>query len=369
MRYRKVIKIEQLREYLTENERQNYDNYSFPTTRFQGSKAKILDCIWHSIVDIEFNTVLDAFGGTGCVAHMFKRKGKEVYYNDILKFNNTIGKALIENTHEQLTHEDTNHILTRHNIEYPTFIQDNFQDIFFLNEENVWLDMVVTNIHNLENEYKKAIAWFALFQACIIKRPYNLFHRANLYVRTSDVKRNFGNKTTWDKHFEEHFLNFVQEANNAVFDNNKTCKSLNYDVLELPVENYNFDLVYIDSPYITSKGVGTDYLDYYHFLEGMLDYENWGEKILKKYKHKPLEGRNQNEWTKKNEIYDAFDKLFKKYRDSTLVVSYRSDGIPSETEILELLKNYKNNVREIKKTDYKYVLSNKSLKEVLFIAE
>ncbi len=49
---------------------------------------------------------------------------------------------------------------------------------------------------------KKAMFLWALFQSCISKRPYNLFHRKNLYVRTADVKRNFGNKTTWDKPFE-----------------------------------------------------------------------------------------------------------------------------------------------------------------------
>jgi len=62
---------------------------------------------------------------------------------------------------------------------------------------------------NLEDEYEQAIAYFALFQACIIKRPYNLFHRKNLYVRMAKVKRSFGNKKTWDSSFEEMFLNLL----------------------------------------------------------------------------------------------------------------------------------------------------------------
>ncbi|MBU5425869.1 DNA adenine methylase [Tissierella pigra] len=356
-------------EFEDANNSQSFENYYFPTTRFQGSKAKIIDWIWFNTKDFKFRTVLDAFGGTGCVSFMFKQQGKQVYYNDILKFNYIIGKALVENTHEQLEEDDIEYILAKHDIKYPSFIQDNFKDVFFLEEENQWLDMVITNIRNIDNEYKQAIAWFGLFQSCIIKRPYNLFHRANLYVRTDEVKRSFGNKTTWDKSFKDHFVNFVDEANRAVFDNKQKCKSLNYDVLELPIEDYDFDLVYIDSPYITSKGVGTDYLDYYHFLEGMLDYDNWENKILPKYKHKPLKGKGESPWTKKNEILDAFDKLFKRYRDSILVVSYRSDGIPSCDEILNLLKKYKKNIRELKKTDYKYALSHKKTEEILFIAE
>ncbi len=343
--------------------------YPFPSTRFQGSKYKITNWIWENVKDLEFNTVLDAFGGTGSVSHLFKNKGKQVTYNDILKFNFTIGKALIENNHEQLSKEEVDFIITKHNqLNYPTFIQDTFHNVFYLDEENQWLDYVVTNIKKLDNEYKQAIAWFALFQACIIKRPYNLFHRANLYVRTADVKRGFGNKTTWDKPFEEHFINFVKEANKAVFSNGTSCKSISYNALDVPnVEKY--DLVYIDTPYISAKGVGTDYLDFYHFLEGMLDYDQWKERILEKYKHLPIEGRGTNEWTKKNKIYNAFDELFNKYSNSTLVVSYRSDGIPSEKEIIELLKKYKNNVIEVHSKDYQYALAHKKSSEILFIAK
>lgn len=340
----------------------------FPQTRYQGSKSKILDWIWENIEDINFDTALDVFGGTGCVSYMFKQKGKNIIYNDLLKFNSIIGKALIENTTETLSEDDIVNILTRHsNIEYPTFIQDNFKDIFYLDEENKWLDMVVTNIKNIENEYKQSIAWFALFQSCIIKRPYNLFHRKNLYVRTSEVKRSFGNKKTWDTSFEQHFKNFVEEANNAVFNNNKDCISINYDALELPKDEYDIDLVYIDSPYVSGKGIGTDYVDFYHFLEGMVNYEVWNEMIITKLKHKPIIGRGKSVWTDKNEIHDAFDKLFRKYRDSIIVVSYRSDGIPSIDELMDIMRNYKDNVECVSSKEYKYALSVQKSKEVIII--
>jgi len=73
----------------------------FPSTRFQGSKLKIVDWIWDNVKVLEFNSVLDAFGGTGSVSYMLK--GKVVYYNDILKFNHYIGLALIENESTNLS--------------------------------------------------------------------------------------------------------------------------------------------------------------------------------------------------------------------------------------------------------------------------
>ena len=51
----------------------------FPSTRYQGSKNKILDWISHFTKDLNFNTVLDAFGGTGSVGYMFKKQGKQVF--------------------------------------------------------------------------------------------------------------------------------------------------------------------------------------------------------------------------------------------------------------------------------------------------
>jgi adenine-specific DNA methylase len=115
--------------------------------------------------------------------------------------------------------------------------------------------------------------------------------------------------------------------------------------------------------------VGVDYIDFYHFLEGMTDYENWEKKILNRYKHRPIEGRGENVWSDKKKIYNAFEELIRKYRDSVLVISYRSDGIPSEDEIKNLLNKYKGSVCEVKNTDYRYALSNKKISEVLFIAE
>lgn len=339
---------------------------SFPSTRFQGSKLKIVDWIWEEIKDLKFQTVLDAFGGTGSVAYMFKRRGKKVTYNDILKFNYYIGLALIENDKVRLTDEDIEFLLARHNdITYPTFIADTFRDIYYTDQENQWIDMVVTNIKLLNDKYKQALAFFALFQACIIKRPFNLFHRKNLYLRFANVKRDFGNKASWDTPFEIHFRKFIEEANNAVFSNSQENKALNLDVFDI---KWDFDLVYIDTPYISKSGVGVDYLGFYHFLEGLVNYDKWLEMIDYKTKHRRLKSE-PSVWIEKNKIYSAFDRLFKKFQNSILVVSYRSDGIPSIEELTGMLKKYKNTIHQIKRKNYKYALSTNELMEVILIGE
>lgn len=344
----------------------NHRMADIPSTRYVGSKQKIVDWIWEQIKDLNFNTFLDAFGGTGVVGYYAKTQNKEVTYNDILRANHLIGLSLIENNSTKLSESDVNFILTKHKgKEYPNFIRRTFKDIYYTDEENGWLDIVISNINDIQDRYKRAIALNSLFQSCIIKRPYNLFHRKNLYMRFQEVKRNFGNKTTWDTPFPKHFNKFVNEINSLIIDNKKNNIALNSDVFELPT---NYDLVYIDTPYFSSHSmIGVDYRDFYHFLEGITNYDRWESMLDLKSKHLRLK-KIPCVWTNKKEIHNAFDRLFNKFRDSILVVSYRSGGIPTQEEMIDLLRKYKRNV-EIKEKNFKYVLSHNRSKELLFIAQ
>jgi adenine-specific DNA methylase len=337
----------------------------FPATRYQGSKYKLTPWIRECLECLDFQSVLDVFGGTAAVSYLFKSMNKKVYYNDLLKFNALVGKALIENDEEKLSDAEVESLCeVQEGVEYTGFIQKTFSDIYYTEEENQWLDRVIPNILSLKNEYKKAIAFWALFQSCMIKRPYNLFHRKNLSVRTSNVKRSFGNKVTWDKPFDEHFRKFVKQANQAVFKNDHQHQAHCQDALELSVQA---DLVYIDPPYIPKKGSLTLYRDFYHFLEGMVDYDEWEGAIDYTSKHRRLSAMD-SPWEDRERIFPAFQSLLAKFRASTLVLSYRSDGLPTIEELVSCLNDLgkKPLVRE---KPYQYALSNKrESKEVLIIA-
>jgi len=351
---------------LLEDERVRPYNVPFPTTRYQGSKRTIADWIWQNVSHLEFDSVIDVFGGTGAISHMFKNAGKEVTYNDALRFNWNIGLALIENANQRLSDEEIELMIARHShIDYPDFVSRTFPDIYFTDAENRWLDVVVYNIDHLLNDtYKRSLARFALFQACIIKRPYNLFHRANLYIRTAAVERSFGNKTTWDTPFEVHFRTFAREANKAVFNNQRNNRSLNLDAFETPT---GASLVYLDPPYLNAQGVGVDYRDFYHFLEGLTDYERWSQQIDYGSKHRRLRPQ-ESIWHSRHTIEQAFDRLIDLHRHSTIVISYRDDGIPSKDRIIAILRRYKQRVTDVSQSK-RYVLSRKHSHELLIIGE
>jgi adenine-specific DNA-methyltransferase len=343
------------------------DGDRFPRTRYQGSKQKLLPWIWAHLKDLKFSTSLDAFGGTGCVAYMLKARGKHVTYNDILLSNAISATGLIRNQNVILPSSEAEALTERREgVSYPDFVGQTFREIYFTPDEDSWIDTVRKNISLLDDRYKQALAYHALFQACIVKRPYNLFHRANLYMRTSDVKRNFGNKTTWDKPFREHFLSFIAEANRAVFTSGVECKVSNKDVFEL---GNDYELVYIDTPYMNRNGSGPDYYDFYHFLEGLADYDNWASRLDRRKKHLPLIPKDKCVWLDPKRALDAFGRLFDKFRRSILVVSYRSDGIPSPDQLIRLLRSQGKAVETFSNREYKYVLSsNGESKEALIVA-
>lgn len=343
----------------------------FPTTRYQGSKRKILPWIYDCIKDLEFNTVLDAFGGSGMVSYLFKRMGKSVTFNDILQFNQIIGESIVSNNDVILTESDLKNILNQ-KVTSKTFITDNFQGIYYLDSENLWLDRVIHNIENLNHEYsgdelrfKKSIAYNALFQSCLIKRPYNLFHRKNLEMRTRDVQRNFGNKTTWETPFPNHFVKFATEINRSIFSSTTTCNSINVDVFE--TDDINFDLVYIDSPYVKKndkRNESSDYLKCYHFLEGIAKYDKWDGLIDDLAINKRIRKDTMPNYFTPKEALKTFEKLIGKFQNSIIVISYKYGGTPSIEELTEILKKYKGRVR-IHDKHYKYALNKQNGNAIL----
>lgn len=347
-----------------------------PSTRYRGSKRRILPWIFENVSSLKFDTVLDGFGGTGSVSYLFKMMGKEVTFNDILTSNYQTGISFIENGRYILNKHNIQFLTQSNDYEYPTFIQDTFGDIYYLDEENAWLDRTIYNIKMLSDRYsgevlrkKQALAYHALFQACLMKRPYNLFHRKNLYMRTAQVKRTFYNKKTWEIPFEDLFVRYCIDTSKRVFQGRKRNRAVCQDILNLNGDN--FDLVYLDPPYVQVKSESVNYYNFYHFLEGIVDYDNWAHRLDLSRKHYPLQ-QTERSWVRGN-VEKDLDRVFQRYSDSIIVMSYGEPGYPSIEVLTEMLGQYKEDVQVFKrKFSYSLNRSKKNgngLYEVLIVAQ
>ena len=111
---------------------------------------------------------------------------------------------------------------------------------------------------------------------------------------------------------------------------------------------------YIDPPYYSPLS-DNEYVRRYHFVEGLArdwkGVEIQENTVTKKFKSYPTP------FSTRKGAKDAFDKLFKKFSDSILIVSYSSNSQPTQDEMVMLMSKYKEHV-EVVPIDYTYSFGN-----------
>ena len=318
---------------------------AYPPTRFMGSKSKLLSEIWSVASQFNVDTVVDLFSGSGIVGYMFKAQGKSVISNDYMAMSATFTKAMIENNTVTLPLEEAERLLVAHK-ESDHFVSTKFQGLYYTDEENDLIDTLRTNIAAIRDPYKHAIAMTALIRACTKKRPRGIFTYTG--HRYDDGRKDL------QKSLAEQFLDAVEAVNSAVFDNGKVNRSKHGDAMDLRVEQA--DLVYIDPPYYSPLS-DNEYVRRYHFVEGLA--RDWkGVEIQEHTQTKKFKSYPTPFSTRKGAA-DAFDRLFKKFANSILIVSYSSNSLPTQDEMVAIMAKYKKHV-EVIPIDYKYSFGNQN---------
>ena len=318
---------------------------AYPPTRFMGSKSKLLSEIWSVVSQFNVNTVVDLFSGSGVVGYMLKAQGKAVVSNDYMAMSATFTKAMIENNTVTLPLEEAKELLVAHK-ESDHFVATTFKGLYYSDEENDLIDTLRTNIAAMRDQYKQAIAMTSLIRACLKKRPRGIF--------TYTGHRYDDGRQDLKKSLAQQFLESVDAVNKSIFDNGKSNFSKHGDAMDLKVENA--DLVYIDPPYYSPLS-DNEYVRRYHFVEGLA--RDWqGVEIQEHTQTKKFKSYPTPFSTRKGAA-DAFDKLFKKFANSILVVSYSSNSQPTQDEMVAIMAKYKEHV-EVIPIDYKYSFGNQS---------
>lgn len=333
---------------------------AYPPTRFMGSKSKLLAHIWAVASRFEFETVVDLFSGSGIVGYMFKAQGKTVVSNDYMAMSAVFTRAMVENNSVTLPAEEAKELLVPRR-ESDHFVSETFQGLYYSDEENDLIDTLRTNIAAIADPYRQAIAMTALIRACTKKRPRGIFTYTG--ERYDDGRRDL--RTT----LAQLFLEAVEAVNGAVFDNGRKNRSVHGDAMELNAGRA--DLIYIDPPYYSPLS-DNEYVRRYHFVEGLA--RGWkGVEIQQNTKTKKFKSYPTPFSTRKGAA-DAFDRLFQRFADSILIVSYSSNSLPAQDEMVAIMAKYKKHV-EVIPVDYKYSFGNQgeakthrnSVQEYLFV--
>lgn len=350
-----------------EDSSKDVDLSFLPSTRYYGSKKRLLPWIYEVASQFEFNSVFDRFGGTASVSLLFKKMGKEVTYHDALTSNTYSAHALLCNA-EHFNKTDILKFFEEVEL-VEGVVTENFDGLYYSRNENMWLDGIVQKIQKRSDDPKQNFYWYCLFQACLKKRPFNSFHRANYYLRTANVKRSFGNYTTWNKSFLEHINEALNELDilfSHEFNNKKSKILVNSVLLDTTVEA---DLIYLDPPYITERNNSDDYFKRYHFLEGLIEYENWEKLFNINLKTKAIPTpKNIKDWNSKALFKSLLFKEIKKYKHKKVMLSYQAEGYPNIDSIYDFFVDQFYAVH-IYKIPFSHALAKSKKTEVLIVGE
>ncbi len=261
---------------------------------------------------------------------MLKVMGKSVWANDFLRFTRDLARASVENSSETLDVDEVQHLLSEP-ASRGSFIEETFKGIFFTDEDNRFLDRVWGHLGDL-SPAKKALVLASLYRSCLKRQPRGVFTISSL-GRYDDGRRDLRLSLS------EHFGESVEVFNRLVFDNGHRHQATRFDVFDLDASG--IDLVYLDPPYVP-RADDNCYIKRYHFLEGLASYWD-GVELHPTSKVRKLRKRF-TPFSYRRSADDAFDRLFQRFADSILVLSYSSNGYPDVASLVEMMERYKSSI-------------------------
>ena len=343
----------------------------FPKTRYQGSKRRLVAELANVFSNFEPTTAIDLYSGTATVALLLRTMGWRVTANDFLAFNNATARLLlgapVKGLTQQKIRSDLKFLLHEGELTKQPLVSEHFSGIYFHDEENLEIDRFCQNLGEFSPEVQNLYI-YSVGQSLLMKRPYNLFHRANLNMRTRSVARSFGNVKTWNTPTLEHATKIAtsilgiphleQLAHGFVTQQN---------TLDLTTLPDLVDLVYLDPPYLNAAGAGVDYCSFYHFLDGLCDYDKFAA-FNERYPHRPIVA-NQSAWMTEGGGLSELTRILRKWPRSAIVLSYRSDGRPTYEDIAKVFGAEGREFQTTDAHDFKYALSQKlDTKEMFLIS-
>jgi len=310
----------------------------FPRLRYMGSKYSLVPHLAELFGELGGETALDAFSGSGVVSYTLKSMGFAVTSSDFLAFPSVIAGAAVANHSTTLSADDLATI-TGPPADDRDFIQTKFDGLYFTPEDRAFLDAAWSHIDRLEHD-KQQLAIASLVLAAARKQPRGVFTFTDL--RYDDGRRDLRLP------LREHFVETAAEYNAVVFDSGVPCRAVQSDVFD--IEPSGYDLVYLDPPYAPPKDDNC-YIKRYHFLEGLSVY--WrGQEIMENTRTKKLVKRF-TPFSYKRTIVDALRDTFKRFGESTIVLSYSSNAVPDAATIEGLLRDVKDDV-EVREIGHRY---------------
>jgi len=348
--------------------------------RYIGNKENLLDQIYQVMQskNIKGDSFFDFFAGTTSVSRFFKKLDYQIFASDLMYFSYVLQKAYVSNNQELKFEKILNKINFQSTslfasplyivVEYLNqiepvegFISQNYTPsgtseleiprMYYSDENGKIIDAIRQKIEFWKTESLINENEYFVLLACLIETvPF--------YANISGVYAAFQKK--WDpRAIKKMVLRPVE-----FIVNNKNNFSFNGNSIEL-LSQVQADIFYLDPPYNQRQ-----YAPNYHLLETIAKYDNpqiKGIGGLRNYQHQ--KSKFCNATTAIQELHE----IAKEGKFKTLILSYNTEGIMKQENIISTLEKYGN--VELVEFDYLRFKSNsngeskhkKYIKEQLYI--
>jgi adenine-specific DNA-methyltransferase len=286
--------------------------------KYLGSKRLLLDDIYEHVQGPDVKTVLDVFSGTARVGHHLKKKGLQVFANDLGTYAAVLASCYVSADYEKY-HNEASAYVRRYN-ENPGRLRGYFTETFceksrfFKPENGERVDFIREDIETLvEDPQLKDILLAALMEA------------ADRVDSTCGIQMAY--LKSWAPRAHKPLELRVPELLPA--SPYGDCEAYQLDALDF-VKEVSGDAAYLDPPYNQHS-----YLGNYHVWETLCKWdrpEDYGIAC------KRVDVRTRkSKFNRKKEAAEAFKEVIDNLNVKKIVVSFNDEGFISKQEMEGIL--------------------------------
>jgi adenine-specific DNA-methyltransferase len=305
--------------------------------RYIGSKINLLSEI-RSVVDSQApnsKVFCDIFAGTGVVGREFKPSHK-IISNDILYFSYVLNAAHnglpkrpeFKNLAKKLG-SDPIEFLNSINVSEAELSPNDFMAHSYSPAgEDGRLYLSVENALKIDRIRQTISQWLDLGD---ISEAESFYFLASLIEDVPSVSNTTGTYGAFLKHWDKRALKPIALSHLEIVESASPNQIFNSDANEL-IHRISGDVLYLDTPYNRRQ-----YSSNYHLLESLAKYDR---PELKGVTGTRVDKSGESAYCRKNSVYDSFDFLLANADFNTIIISYSSDGLLSEEQLIELMSKH-----------------------------
>lgn len=315
--------------------------------RFIGNKEKLVEKIFQTMKSrgISGDSFFDFFAGTANVGKYFKKLDYQIYSSDLLYFSYVLQMAYIVNNEEPkfakllnkidvksqqlialpltLVIEYLNHLEPIEGFIYKNYTPSGTSSLkqprmYFSDKNGKKIDAIRQRIGEWKNEQLINENEYFILLACLIETcPFY----ANITGVYAAFQKNWDTRATKDLILRPIEI-IINKKQNFSYNENSTNL----------IHKIRADIYYLDPPYNQRQ-----YAPNYHLLETIAKYDNpviKGVAGLREYSDQ------KSSFCNKKTAITELSTIAKEANYKTLILSYNSEGIMPQDEIVSTLKQY-----------------------------